>query len=233
MPGAVIDRILPRSVSVYETHADSQDGFLFPEERALVARAVPRRAREFTTGRYCARQALARFGIPPGPILRDAHGAPVWPDRIRGSITHCDGYRAAAVAEKSSVAAIGIDAEPHTALPPGVLGTISVPHEAAGIGALLRGRPDIRWDRLLFSAKESAYKAWQFPPSWLGGGRAQKELDFKDITVSFDVARAAFTARIAAGGATPLAPTAPHLAGRWLAGADLLLTTVVVPAVPA
>ncbi|AWZ04213.1 MULTISPECIES: 4'-phosphopantetheinyl transferase superfamily protein [unclassified Streptomyces] len=201
----MIDRILPRSVSAYETHADSQDGFLFPEERAIVARALPGRVREFTTGRYCARQALACFGVPPGPILRDDRGAPLWPDRIRGSITHCHSYRAAAVAESSSIGAIGIDAEPHAALPPGVLGTISVPHEAADIRALLRERPGIRWDRLPFSAKESAYKAWRYPPPGPEGGRVQKDLDFKDIVVS----------------------------GRWLAGADLLLTAVVVPAVPA
>ncbi|MEU9802642.1 4'-phosphopantetheinyl transferase superfamily protein [Streptomyces sp. NPDC051000] len=191
---------------------------------------MPGRVREFATGRHCARQALARFGIPPGPILRDAHGAPLWPDRIKGSITHCCGYRAAAVAEESSVGAIGIDAEPHTALPPGVLGRISVPYEAEGIRGLLRERPGVRWDRLLFSAKESAYKAWQFPPPWLRGGGDQQELDFRDIVVSFDVARGAFMARITAGGP---APTEPHLAGRWLAGVDLLVTTVVVPAVPA
>jgi 4'-phosphopantetheinyl transferase EntD len=56
---------------VYETHADLPDGLLFPGERAIVARAVPGRALEFTTGRQCAREALARLGIPPEPILRD------------------------------------------------------------------------------------------------------------------------------------------------------------------
>lgn len=228
----MIERILPRTVSVCETHADAPDGALFPAERAIVARAVPGRIREFTTGRRCAHQALARLGIAPGPILRDAMGAPVWPDRIRGSITHCAGYRAAAVVEESSVAAIGIDAEPHTALPPGVLGTISLPYEAAGIRALSRRSPGIRWDRLLFSAKESAYKAWRSPPPWLAGGRAQAELDFKDIVVSFDADRASFTARIA-GEATASAPAEQRLTGRWLAGTDLLLTAVVVMAEPA
>jgi 4'-phosphopantetheinyl transferase EntD len=47
-------------------------------------------------------------------------------------------------------------------LPAGVLGAIALPEEQAWVARLLAVRPDTHWDRLLFSAKESVYKAW-FP----------------------------------------------------------------------
>jgi len=39
---------------------------------------------------------------------------------VVGSMTHCAGYRAAAVARARDVVTIGIDAEPHAVLPDGV-----------------------------------------------------------------------------------------------------------------
>ncbi|MFE0778422.1 4'-phosphopantetheinyl transferase [Streptomyces sp. NPDC058861] len=209
-------------------YADVPEECPYPEERALVASAVSKRVQEFTTGRHCARRALARLGVPAGPILRGAWGAPAWPDRIRGSITHCTGYRAAAVAEASSVAAIGIDAEPHAALPPGMLRMISDAPEAAHVRGLLLDRPGTRWDRLVFSAKESTFKALQPPPSWPTGVGAQKDVDFRDIVVSFEADSSVFTARVA--GAEPAARR--NVAGRWTTGAGLVVTAVVVPAEP-
>ena len=41
---------------------------LYPEEEAVVARAVPKRRREFTVVRGCARRAMEKLGVPP---LRD------------------------------------------------------------------------------------------------------------------------------------------------------------------
>ncbi|HEY3692789.1 MAG TPA: hypothetical protein VGL46_21300 [Pseudonocardiaceae bacterium] len=42
---------------------------------------------------------------------------PVWPPGVVGSLTHCTGYRAAAVAHRRGVLTVGIDAEPHEPLP--------------------------------------------------------------------------------------------------------------------
>ncbi|WP_319204824.1 DUF6545 domain-containing protein [Streptomyces sp. ME02-8801-2C] len=77
-------------------------------------------------------------------------------------MTHCDGYRAAAVSRRLDVAALGIDAEPHAPLPPGLLRRIASPSERGHLTALRHTRPALHWDRLFFSAKESVYKAW-FP----------------------------------------------------------------------
>jgi 4'-phosphopantetheinyl transferase EntD len=42
---------------------------LFPGEAALISKAAPRRKREFSTGRRCARRALAALGCELGPLL--------------------------------------------------------------------------------------------------------------------------------------------------------------------
>ncbi|MBX6384282.1 MAG: 4'-phosphopantetheinyl transferase, partial [Microbispora sp.] len=112
----MISEILPPWVASAESFGDVPEETLLPEERPFIAQAVDRRRREFVTGRHCARLALARIGVPPGPIPRGERGAPVWPAGTVGSITHCSGYRAAAVAPAHLARAIGIDAEPHEPL---------------------------------------------------------------------------------------------------------------------
>jgi 4'-phosphopantetheinyl transferase EntD len=218
----VIEEILPAAVATAETFTDPADAMLFPQEAAIVERVSDKRRREFTAGRECARIALGKLGIAPVPILIGERGAPQWPPGIVGSITHCDGYRAAAVAHASDVAAIGMDAEPGDRLPRGVLDVISLPAERARLAALAGERPAVCWDRLLFSAKESVYKAW-FPLTgrWLG-------FEDADVAISPD---GTFTARLRTGSTEPTgAPSPPaSFAGRWLAAGGLMLTAIAVP----
>jgi enterobactin synthetase component D / holo-[acyl-carrier protein] synthase len=61
--------------------------------------------------------AAESFGALPAPILPGPAGEPGWPPGVTGSITHCPGYRACAVARTEDLAAIGIDAEPDEELP--------------------------------------------------------------------------------------------------------------------
>ena len=95
---AVLAALPPAGIAAVEAFDDDIPARLFPEEEALVARSVDKRRREFTTARRCAREALARLGVPPAPILPGERGAPRWPAGVVGSMTHCAGYRAAAVA---------------------------------------------------------------------------------------------------------------------------------------
>lgn len=99
----MLEQILPPRVAVAESFGDLPDAKLLPEEEAIIARAVPRRRREFAAGRWCARAALAQLGEPPVPILRGPQNEPQWPAGIAGSITHCAGYRAAAAARTAEV----------------------------------------------------------------------------------------------------------------------------------
>lgn len=176
---------MPDSVVVVSTREELLEGPLFDEEESAVARAVEKRRREFVTGRTCARRALERLGVEPGPIPHGERGEPRWPPGVVGSITHCRGYRASAAARAADVLSVGIDAEVHEPLPDGVLESVAFGSELA---AVARGDGGICLDRVLFSAKESIYKAW-FP-------LARRWLGFEDVTLEIDPGSSTFRAQL-------------------------------------
>jgi 4'-phosphopantetheinyl transferase EntD len=220
----VIEEIMPATAAYAECFGTSPGTGLFPEEEALIARATQKRRRDFTGGRECAREALAGLGLGKVPILRGLRGAPQWPEGVAGSITHCAGYCAAAVARSGELAAIGLDAEPSFPLPGGVLEMISLPAERARLRGLAAARPEVEWDCVLFCAKEAVYKAW-FPlaGTWLGFADA-------DITLAVD---GTFSARLLVPAPDGAAPQLNGgFAGRWLSRDGLTLTAIAVPALP-
>ncbi len=214
----MIERILHSAVVAVEAREDAADAWLFPEERFVVGRAVEKRRREFTTARACAHAALERLGVPPVPIPTGERGEPLWPAGVVGSITHCEGYRACAVARSSQIATLGIDAEPNAALPEGLLGDIARTEELPSLQALARESPHIHWDRLLFSAKESIYKAW-FP-------LARRWLGFEDAVVAIDGAAGTFTARLLVSGPSLGGRPLTGFSGRWMVGEGIVMTAI-------
>jgi 4'-phosphopantetheinyl transferase EntD len=219
----VIDEILPRSAIAVEARHDP-GATLFAAEEAAVEHAVEKRRREFTTGRACAHDALERLGLPPSPILSGERGEPRWPAGVVGSITHCEGYRACAVARKSEIATIGIDAEVNAALPHGVEAEIARPEERTWLRELKRKAPAVHWDRLLFSAKESVYKAW-FPLTELW-------LDFEEASVTVDPSTGAFSARLLVPGPLLGERRVTMFSGRWLVREGLILTAIALGTQP-
>lgn len=206
----MIEALLPGNIATAEAPPVAAEDALFPEELALIERAITKRRAEFATARKCARRALAKLGVAPAPILRGASREPLWPAGIVGSITHCAGYHAAAVGRATSYRSIGIDAEPDEPLPDGVLDHISLSAERAQ----LLGPPAPYLDRVLFSAKEAVYKTW-FPIAqrWLGFDQAR-------ITLHAD---GTFDVQMLVDG--PFA----GLHGRWLAREGLILTAIALP----
>ncbi|MEV5882205.1 4'-phosphopantetheinyl transferase superfamily protein [Streptomyces sp. NPDC052020] len=224
----MIEELLPGTVVAVEAHGTEGPGpaTLFPEEAELVAQAVAKRRREFATVRACARRAMEKLGVPPQPILPGDRGAPRWPSGLTGSMTHCDGYCAAALVRAADLASLGIDAEPDETLPEGVLEAVALPAEEERLRRLTADRPDLHWDRLLFSAKESVYKAW-FP---LTG----KWLDFSeaDIVITADPGErrlGSFRAALLVPGPWVGERRLTHFDGRWMARNGLLATAVAVP----
>lgn len=211
----MLEQLLPPPVAAVERYDDEQPVELFPEEEALLGNAVPKRRFEFGTARACAREAMRSLGVEPGPILPGPKREPIWPPGIVGSLTHCAGYRAAALALTSDFQTIGIDAEPHAPAPDGVLEAIAIPAELRRMPGLRVDDPKICWDRLLFSAKETTYKAW-YPVTkrWLG-------FEDADITLNAD---GTFHSRI-------LLPDTPiaGFTGKWLVQGDVLVTAIAVP----
>jgi 4'-phosphopantetheinyl transferase EntD len=234
----MLGMILPAGVQSEECFGDPPGGVLFPEEERVIANAVASRRRDYTTVRSCARACLERLGYPSVPILPGVGGAPSWPAGIRGSMTHCIGYAAAAVGLAAGISTIGIDAEPDAPLPDGVLGLVATPVEQDRL-AVTRPEPvdgrastssarmmtqresdDPNWDRLLFSAKESVYKAW-FPlvGEWL---------DPQEAEILFHPHERTFTALLCRGGLIINGRPVRQIHGRWTRKQGILATAVVV-----
>ncbi|MFC0532575.1 4'-phosphopantetheinyl transferase family protein [Phytohabitans kaempferiae] len=215
----MLAELVPPAVVTVEAYDDVAPVELFPEEQAVIARAVDKRRREFTTVRGCARQALSHLGFEPVPILPGQRGAPRWPAGVVGSMTHCEGYRASALALDRHVRTVGVDAEPDAPLPEGVLDAIALTEELAMLRELTASAPGVHWDRLLFSAKEAVYKAW-FP-------LAVKWLDFSEARIAIDPAGTFEATLLVPGPETPEGPLT-GFSGRWLARRGLLLSSIVV-----
>ncbi|MGW6888515.1 4'-phosphopantetheinyl transferase family protein [Streptomyces sp. PAN_FS17] len=224
----MIEELLPEPVVTVEAYGNDEHAgaALYPEEEAVVAKAVDKRRREFAVVRSCARRAMEKLGVPPQPVLPGERGAPGWPAGLVGSMTHCDGYGAAALVRATELASLGIDAEPHRTLPEGVLPAVALPAEADRLHRLAGDHPDVHWDRLLFSAKESVYKAW-FP---LTG----KWLDFTeaDIDVFADPGErhsGGLRARLLVPGPLVGGRRIDVFEGRWTVQRGLVATSVTVP----
>ncbi|QPF94521.1 4'-phosphopantetheinyl transferase family protein [Bradyrhizobium commune] len=217
----MIEKLLPHGVVAVETFEDAPAQQSFPEEESLVANAVETRRREFMTARRCARDALAKLGYAPVPIRAGPRREPLWPAGVVGSITHTTGFRAAAVAHNSVLASIGIDTERSDRLPDGVEESITVAGESEMLAALSRALPALHWGRLLFSAKESVYKAW-YPLTgrWLG---------FEDARLTIDP-MGTFAAKLLVDGTrTDGGPPLVELRGRFIVAHGLVATAVTVP----
>ena len=204
----MLDLILPAGVESQECFGEPPGGVLFPEEQQIIAHAVPPRRREYAAVRSCARACLARLGYPQVPILTGVGGAPSWPAGVQGSMTHCAGYTAAAVAPLTRILAIGIDAEPDAPLPDGVLDLIATPAEQDRLAATQPEPDSPNWDRLLFSAKEAVYKAW-FPlvGEWL---------DHQQAEIHIHPHHGTFTALLSRDGLIVDGRHIRRLHGRWI-----------------
>jgi 4'-phosphopantetheinyl transferase EntD len=225
----VIEKILPGAVACAEAFDDPPDAVLYPQEEAVISRAVEKRRREFRTVRHCARQAMRELGLPPAAVLPGEHREPLWPPGVVGSMTHCAGYRAAVVAHSRDLLTVGIDAEPHQQLPPDVLVAITLADEQIRIAELAAAHGASHWDRILFCAKETVYKAW-FPLT-------QRWLGFRDAAVTIDPAardpaEGTFSARLLVRGPTVAGHVLTKFDGRWLISDSLVITAIAIPADP-
>jgi enterobactin synthetase component D len=179
---------------------------LYPEERACVAGAVPQRRAEFSTGRWCAREALRALSLLPVSIPMGALRGPVWPEGVCGSITHDGGLCVAVAARTVHYAGLGID----------ILGTARAQPIVEAAGAILDAPgedvmpsiPQAVDPRVLrFGVKESVIKAVS--------EQMGRWVDFTEITVRFDPS--SFRASVI-GYPEPVS-------GKWALVGEILLTS--------
>lgn len=217
---ALIESLLPEGTVAVETCDDLPDAALLPPEQIAVARAVPARRREFATGRACARLALERLGFQPVAIPVGEHGEPLWPPGVVGSITHCRGYRACAVAAADAFLALGIDVEPNVPLPEGLWEEVAHgPEREHPATARLASGESVHLDRLRFSAKEAVYKAlFPITRSWLG---------FEDVELEIGTG-GIFRAAVRVPGPVVSGVCPSVLDGRWGLRKGLIATAVAI-----
>ena len=214
--------LFPESVVYVEADDSLAREPLHPAEAAQAARMGAARRAEFALGRACARRALSKLGIEGEPLLRGEQRDPVWPPGVIGSLTHTDGFCAAAVARRGELLALGLDAE-SAPISPRAARRVLDPEERARIEAL-GAAPTRDFATLAFSAKESVFKAL-YP---LCGRR----LVFRDAAIDIDPAAESFRVRLRAGGEGAL-PSGARIEGRYALTPTCVITSIVVRRGPA
>ena len=212
--GALKD-LFSSSVAIMETRDAKIDAsFLSLAERTYLENVSQNRKREFIAGRFCAHEAMVLANVSPEHIQIGGKGEPIWPSNIVGSITHSHGYAAAAVARKSDIVSLGLDAEIDEPLSSRVLRRISNVQEqewVENVGGTLVQHPG----KVLFSAKEATYKAWYpITQEWLG---------FKEVLINFHDQGNTFTVHIQKNG--PIR----EMHGKYAIRKDVIVTAIEVP----
>jgi 4'-phosphopantetheinyl transferase EntD len=192
---------------------------LFPIEEVAVAKATGSRRHEFAHGRACARRALRRLGVSPGPIPVQPDRAPAWPTGVVGSIAHTAGLVCAVVGRSQAVAGVGVDIESRDRpMREKLERFIRTPAERVHQQSL---SADLDPLRLVFSAKEAVHKCVA-PLSGV-------TLGFHDVELDFDVASGSFRARLVKPRDRAL-PDFETLLGRFAVTHRFVITTAVIRA---
>ena len=185
----VLTRLAPISDELLDLH---------PEEWRAVAHTVPARQREFATGRRLAHELLREMGAGEEPLVPREDRVPRWPAGIVGSISHSAEHCAVAVARSEDWRSLALDVEPSQPLEPELWELICTPQECRWLA-----RAPLSWRglfaRLIFSAKESVYKA-VYP-------MLRRVLEFHEVDlelcVSIPEREGRFTARLPHGARMP------------------------------
>ena len=218
----MITELFPPGVGVATGPNEDDETALHPEEAELARAMGPARRREFAAGRGCARRAIAALGAPGGPVLRGLRRAPTFPPGIVGAITHTDGFCAAAAARSDAFAGVGLDAERDEALSERAAARICARGELEALRGL-PGRAPEHWAAIVFSAKETLYKAY-FPQTGFFIG-------FRDAVVTLfpETEHAGrFEARLLRRDA-PDAARQRRFAGRYSCDGTRVITGLAVP----
>lgn len=208
---AALAAIVPSGVAVATSRP--QDHPLLPPEGAHLAQAVQKRRQEFAAGRDAAHRAMEALGLPAAPIPVGEDRAPTWPEGPTGSISHSNTLAAAAVTTQPLW--LGIDVEPDEDLPEDVLPTVCSAREVARI----EGGETLRLAKLIFSAKEAAFKA-----QYAASGAM---LGFEAFDVELDLRAQSFVARFTH--AVPPFAEGAEIEGRFAHAAGHILTAVAIP----
>lgn len=136
---------------------EADSGVIVPQS---LGNAVAKRRSEFIAGRICARNAMLQIGACNDfQVGIDCNRAPIWPQGLLGSITHSSGFAQSIVAYQKHFDGLGLDSEWLDTRKDiyRLKNQFSNHREQQILSAI--GMPLAQKYYLLFSAKESIYKA--------------------------------------------------------------------------
>jgi 4'-phosphopantetheinyl transferase EntD len=213
----MIESVFPSTVFCVYSSRLPPDFQLLSTESNATKNMVPRRVREFTHGRYCARTALERLGCLSQVVPVGAGRAPVWPPGITGSLAHHRDVAVAVVARREDLSCLGVDLEAAADLDHDLVPLITT---AAEIDALSTAMSAGTAAKIIFSAKESVFKClW---PS------LERYIDFMDIEIVANPSDKTFLARPENGFSESEKTLCGRLQGRYEITGDLLVTAASV-----
>ena len=165
---AQLQSLFPGGVIAAELQGNAPPELLTEPELQSIRHCADKRIQDFAAGRACARLALHELGITGFSLLSAQDRQPIWPPGVVGSITHTEGYRAAVVARRADVSAIGIDCESIEAVTEEIWARICTAAELHRLRELPPAERK-RYAALCFAAKEAFYKC-QYPVTgrWVG-----------------------------------------------------------------
>lgn len=201
----------PDNVAVAASVNCPADASLLEPEHKHTVSMIERRVREFTHGRHNARLAMQALGLPPAAVAKNDDRSPVWPDAVRGTISHTGEIAAAVIAHPHQYQSLGLDIEDAEPLDAPAHRLILRPEERDADGARAK---------LLFSIKEAIYKCL-YPV--IGA-----YIDFQEMAVDTDEAKQSFRALPH----TDLVPAelAARLEGRYRITPQLVIATAWIKA---
>lgn len=137
------------------------DEVLTINERKVTGQFSGKRLKDFSTGRYCARKALAAIGHENAEILVGDNKQPIWPIGYVGSISHSAKLAGAVVSKASRVKSIGLDIETIGKIKPEMWRLLYTEAESDFLNSFT-GEEQAYYTTLIFSCKEAFYKL-QYP----------------------------------------------------------------------
>ncbi|MYM84907.1 4'-phosphopantetheinyl transferase superfamily protein [Duganella sp. FT50W] len=154
-----------------------------------VLRSVHKRQAEYFFGRYAARLALRKGGLSELEAGIGARGSPAWPAGVVGSITHNSDCAVATVLPSSECNGIGIDIEhlPSLEVQEALAQSVLDAHEFSLLLAHEMLLPRAVLFGIIFSAKESFYKAVSARVGRFFGFEAIRLIEIGDVFVRFVV----------------------------------------------
>ena len=150
-----VESLFPSPVCCVYSSRLAPDFQLLAAESQATKTMAPRRVREFTHGRYCARTALERLGYLNQVVPVGTGRAPVWPPGITGSLAHHCDVAVAVVARCEELSGLGVDLEAAADLDHDLAPLIATAAEIDMLGNVM---PAGAAAKIIFSAKESVFK---------------------------------------------------------------------------